>query len=144
MKTFLVGAAALITTLTGAMAGATPAEAYGGGWHGGGGYHGGSHGGGYGGGRGGEYGRGYGYRRGGGAGPAIIAGLAGVALGAALTHRHGYYDEPRGYYVDRRDYYGPPPSYYVGDSYYGWYDGCRREWIWDGRWGGYRLVEACF
>ena len=130
MKKLIVGAAALLSALTGVLATATPAAADG--WRGGYGH-------GYASGRG--YGGGYGYRgydhRGYGAGPAIVAGLAGLAIGASLSHPHPYYAGPR-YYA------GPPPAYYVGRTYYGYYEGCRREWVWDYRWGGYRAVEACF
>ena len=129
MKKLLAGAAALLTTLTGALASASPAQAEGSWGRHGGGFHGG-------------YGGGYGYRggyghRGGGAGGAVFAGLAGLAVGAALAHPHGYYGPPR-------VYYGPPPAYYAGPYYYGWYEGCRGEWVWNARWGGYQLVEACF
>lgn len=138
MKKMLIGATALLTALTGVVAGAGPAEARdGGGYHGGGGY--GYRGGGYHGG----YGGGYGYR-GNGVGTAVFAGLAGLAVGAALTQpRHGYYGRPD-YYPGYRGYYGPPPAYYVGPSYYGWYEGCRREWVWSPRWGTYHLVDACY
>ncbi len=115
MKTLLIGATALLSVLTGAVAGASPAEARIGGWHGGG---------------------GYGYR-GGYAGPAVVAGLTGLAVGAALAQPH-YYGGWRG------GYYGPPPAYYVGPAYYGWYQGCRREWVWSPRWRAYHLVDACF
>ncbi|HLZ82843.1 MAG TPA: hypothetical protein VKQ54_04705 [Caulobacteraceae bacterium] len=129
MKKFLIGAAALLTTMTGVMAGASPAQAawggHGGGFHGGGGFRGGGggfHGGGYGY-RGGGYGYrgGWGYRGGGwGWGPAFVGGLA---VGAALADPY---------------YYGPGP-YYPG--YYGYY-GCGRHWVWTG-WG-YRPVRACY
>lgn len=130
----LIGATALLTALTAGLAGATPAEAHDRGGYGGGGY-------GY---RGGGYGGGYGYRGGGDAGTAIFAGLAGLALGAALTQpRYATYG-PRGYDDGPRGYYGPPPAYYAGPTYYGYYEGCRREWVWSPRYRAYHLVNACY
>ena len=105
MRKFLRIAAG-VSALAGSLAAvATPAEArpYGGGR----GYYGGGHYGGYGGGY-----RGYGgYRHGGHAGTAIVAGVAGLALGAALA------DGPRygGYYG------GPPRAYGYGGGYGGGY-----------------------
>jgi len=67
---------------------------------------------------------GWGYRGGGyGWAPAVAAG---VVAGAALAYPYAY---------------GPPPAYYAGPSYYGYYHGCRRSWVWTG-WN-YRLVTAC-
>lgn len=61
-----------------------------------------------------------GYYHHGGAGPAIVAGVAGLALGAALA--------------DRPHYYGYGPAYY-GPAYYGGYYGpatCySTRWVWD-------------
>jgi hypothetical protein len=123
MRKLLVGAAALLASLTGVMTSASPAEAAWSGHGGAGGFHGGGarfHGGGYG-----YRGGGYGYRggwgyRGWGLGPGLVAGLA---VGAALA---GPY------------YYGPPGPYYPG--YYGY--GCARRWVWTGY--GYRPVRACY
>lgn len=128
MKKWLVGAAALLTALTGSLAVATPAAADG--WHGG--YHGGG------------YGWHGGWRHDGDGGALLAAGIAGLAIGAALTaprHDYYYYDGPRYAYAPAY-VYGPPPGYYVGRSYWGWYGGCRREWVWTG-WG-YRPVTACY
>jgi hypothetical protein len=62
------------------------------------------------------------------AGAAIVAGIAGLALGAALSNNHsnyGYYD--RGYYD--RGYYGR--GYYDG-GYYARPRLCTTErWVWD-------------
>ena len=105
MKKILTAALAALTLGGAVAATATSAEArpYGG-WHGGGGYY---HGGGW-------HGGGW---RGGGAGWALGAGLAGLAVGAALADQ-SYYGP--GYY------YGPPPAYgvcfaprRVWDPYYG-------------------------
>jgi hypothetical protein len=131
MKKLLVGAAALLTSLTGVMASA-PADAAWGGQGPGGGYHssatyrgGGYHAGGYG-----YRGGGYGYHGGygGGWGWGLGGLAAGIAVGSALAAP--YYAAP---------YYAGP---YVGPDYYGWYGGCRREWVWTGY--GYRMVRACY
>lgn len=63
-----------------------------------------------------------------GPGPAIGAGILGVAIGASLAH----------------PYYGAPPAYYAGPGYYGYYDGCRAYWRWSPRWGRYVRVERCY
>jgi len=70
----------------------------------------------------GGYGYGYhgGYRHGGGNGAAIVAGVAGLAIGAALASDH-----PR-YYGGPAYYYGPPAPYYYGPAT------CyATRWIWD-------------
>lgn len=85
MRKILTGAMAALTLGGGIAATAVPAQAEG--WRGGGGHH---DGGGW---------------RGGGAGPAIFAGVAGLAIGAALADSH------RGY------------GYGYGPAYYGYYDG---------------------
>ena len=117
MKKFLIGASALLATVTGVVGAAAPAQAAP--WHGGYGYRGGWHG-------------GYGYR-GAGWGGAVVAGLAGLAVGSALSQTYHY---GPGYY------YGPPPAYYAGPAYYGYYGGCHRQWVWT-RWG-YRIVHSCY
>lgn len=95
--------------------------------------------GGYGGGYGG-YHRGYGgYDRG---GTAVVAGIAGLAIGAALAsnrndrYRDGYYRE-HGYNAYYDDGYYRDHGYYPNDGYYayrrgrGGYDGCYIERRWD-------------
>jgi hypothetical protein len=83
------------------------------------------------------HGGGYRYH-GGGAGGAIVAGLAGVAVGAAIASDH-----PRYYYDD--GYYGPPaPAYYGYPGYYGYYGypryyypryhGWRGHYVYRGHW----------
>ena len=73
-----------------------------------------------------------------GAGPAVAAGIAGLAVGAAIASGpHAYYAPP-GYY------YGPPPGYYVGPAYYTYWHGCRVHWRWDHHWGRYVRVRACY
>ena len=45
------------------------------------------------------------------AGAAIIGGLVGLGLGAAIASNGGYYGSP-GYYAPPYSYYGPPSAYY--------------------------------
>ena len=80
---------------------------------------------------------------GGNGGAAIAAGIAGLAIGAAIAgSNHGYYD--RGYYAPAPVYYnGPAPGYYAGPAYYSYYDNCRVEWRWNHRWGRYERARAC-
>jgi hypothetical protein len=93
------------------------------------------HGGYYGGGYNGGY---YGHRHHGGNDAAIVAGVAGLAIGAALasgSHNRGYYNG--GYY--NSGYYGRSYAYdpYYGDRYYYSrpryvYRTCESErWVWD-------------
>jgi hypothetical protein len=86
-------------------------------------------------------------------GAALAAGIAGLAIGAALASSsdHGYYD---GYYAPAPAYYGPSyygsgyygsaPAYYQGANYYSYYRGCRVEWRWNHRWNHYERVRACY
>jgi hypothetical protein len=119
-KALAAGMAAL--TFGGAVAAAAlPSAAEARDWHGGYGY--------------GGYRGGYGYRGDWGrhhhgndaAAAAVVAGVAGLALGAALSSNNRvYYD--RGYYD--RGYYGYAPGYY--DYGYGGYATCSsRRWVWD-------------
>ncbi len=79
-------------------------------------------------------------------GAALAAGIAGLAVGAALASSdHGYYD--RGYndggYYAQPYAYAPAPAYYQGPTYYSYYRHCRVQWRWD-RWEGrYERVRAC-
>ena len=119
-KTITAAIAAL--TLGGAlMASTAPAAAAGYGGHG-------YYGGGYGGYRHGGYGGGYD------AGPAIFAGIAGLAVGAALADSH-----PR--------YYGPGPGYYEPGYAYRPYGTCYAgRQVWDpyiGRYVYQRTPYAC-
>src|SRR5271155_821511 len=88
MRKVLTAAMAALTLGGGVAATAVPAQAapWGGGWHGGGWHGGGWH--------------------GGGPGPAIFAGNAGLAIGAAIANNHPYYGP--GYYDG---YYGGPYGY---------------------------------
>jgi hypothetical protein len=77
--------------------------------------------------------------RGWGWGPgAAIAGITGLAVGAAIASDHPYYSPAPVYYG------GPPPAYYDGPVYYGYYGHCRAEWRWSPRWGHYERVRACY
>ena len=107
MKKLLTTAVAAVTLAGAAAATATPAAAqhYRGGY--GGHYYGGGH-----------YYRGHGSS----AGPAIAAGVLGLALGASLANSHSYYYD-RPYYGGYYDYdYGPricETTRWVWDPYYG-------------------------
>ncbi len=66
----------------------------------------------------------YGHGRGGGA---VAAGIAGLAVGAAIAGSHPYYDD--GYYYGRGYYYGPRcRAYTVWDPYAYAYVERRRCW----------------
>jgi hypothetical protein len=79
------------------------------------------------------------YRGRGDAGPAIVAGIAGLAVGAAIAsgNRDRYYRGHRPYYY-RDHYYGRPYRY----GYYG-YGGCWVERRWDPYWGHPVRVRVC-
>lgn len=77
------------------------------------------------------------------AGPAIVAGIAGLAIGAAIASDHGrdryrddYYRE-RGYRPDYDNYYYRSHGYYPTNGYYAYdyqrrgYNGCYVERRWD-------------
>lgn len=98
-----------------ALGGAAPAEAQRhGGYHGG--YYGGYHG-----------------RHGDAAGAALLGGIVGLGLGAAIASNHDrYYD--RGYYYDRPYYYERP--YYYRPH-------CWSQWRWDPYWGRDVRVRVC-
>ena len=73
------------------------------------------------------------YHHGGNGGAAVAAGIAGLAIGAALaSNNHGYYRD--GYYGG--GYYAPAPAY--------GYRRCRLESRWNYRWGGYEQVRVCY
>ena len=89
------------------------------------------------------------------AGPAIIAGLAGLAIGAAIAsdhsrdryrddyyRQHGYaanYDD--GYY--RQHGYYPANGYYAHDYQRRGYRGCRIETRWDGYYRRNYQIRVC-
>ena len=108
-KTLTAGLAAL--TFGGAVAAAVvPATAEAREWHGG--YHG-----------------GYSHYRGDNNGAAIVAGIAGLAIGAALADsgHHSYYRGGYGY--SRGSDYGYAPGYYDYDEGYRTCES--RRWVWD-------------
>jgi hypothetical protein len=71
-------------------------------------------------------------------GAAVAAGIAGLAIGAAIAGGGDRYYGPPGYYE------GPPPTYYDGPTYYSYYRHCRTEWRWNAYWGRYERVRACY
>ena len=58
------------------------------------------------------HGGGYHHHGGNAAGAAIVGGLVGLGLGAAIASSGGYYGAP-GYYAPPYSYYGPPSGYYT-------------------------------
>lgn len=67
---------------------------------------------------------GYHHHRGDAAGAALVAGVAGLAIGAALADRPHYYRS----YAYAPAYYPP----YYDDDYYGGYAVCESaRWVWD-------------
>jgi hypothetical protein len=106
MRKIVTAALAALTLGGAAMATTSQADAAGYGYHGG-------------------YGGGYGYRGGGWGGGALVAGIAGLAVGAAIAGNHpGYYGGPGYYYGD--PYYGRPyatcyAERQIWDPYYGRY-----------------------
>jgi len=88
----------------------------------------------------------------GGSGAAVAAGIAGLAIGAALAsdhdryrhHRYGY-DRDYGYYRDGY-FYGPPArayGYYDGRGYYD-RRRCVTRTVWDPYWGEYTQRTRCW
>lgn len=78
-------------------------------------------------------------------GPAIVAGIAGLAVGAAIasSSRDRYYDRP--YYYDRGYYdrgYYPRRGYYYED-YRRYRPRCYTEWRYDPYWGDRERVRIC-
>ena len=79
-------------------------------------------------------------------GAAIVAGIAGLAIGAALAGNDRYnprYDYDRRYY-QQRGYY-PTDGYYYQDyqqRYRGW-DRCRTRWAYDPYYGRQVRVRYC-
>ncbi len=120
MKTILTGALAALTIGAGALA-SVPASAETHNWHGG--YE----------------------HRGNEGGAALAAGLAGLAVGAAIAGDHGgYYDRGYGYGYGQPAYYAAPPAYYAGPSYYSYSGRCHAEWRWNRHWRRYTQVRACY
>ncbi|WEK43590.1 MAG: hypothetical protein P0Y64_01800 [Candidatus Sphingomonas colombiensis] len=79
----------------------------------------------------------YGHRGGDAAGAAIVGGILGLGVGAAIasSNRDRYYD--RGYY------YAPPPEPYYYDDYRPYYPRCWTSYRWDPYWGRDVPVRVC-
>jgi len=110
MRSLITGTATGLALAATTLMAAAPAQAD---WHGGGRYY-----------RGGHY-------HGGNAAAALGAGIAGLAIGAAIAS-----PGPRYYYGPGPAYYAPPPP----PAYYGY---CHTEYRWDGYRGGYVPVRFC-
>ncbi len=87
---------------------------------------------------------GWGWRHDNDGGAAVAAGIAGLAIGAAIAGDHPYYGGYYGYAPAPVYYDAPPPAYYVGPSYYGYYGRCHAQWRWDPYWRRYVRVRACY
>jgi hypothetical protein len=72
-----------------------------------------------------------------GGGAAVAAGIAGLAIGAAIAGDHPGYN---------RDYYyaGPPPARYDGPAYYTYYNNCHSTWRWSRRANRYVRSRGCY
>ena len=93
------------------------------------------------------------YHRGNG-GAAVAAGIAGLAIGAALVantndryYRDRWYRD-NGYRYDYDDYYYRSRGYYPNDGYYAYryrdYQQCRTERRWDPYYGQRVRVRVCY
>ncbi len=76
-------------------------------------------------------------------GAAIVAGIAGLAIGAAIASSDRRYDYDRRYY--RSHGYYPSNGYYYRDNYrrYRGYERCRTRWVWDPYYGERVRVRYC-
>ncbi|MDF0486864.1 hypothetical protein PX554_01880 [Sphingomonas sp. H39-1-10] len=85
--------------------------------------------------------RGYhGWHRGGDAtGAALLGGIVGLGVGAAIASNNRGYD--RGYYDGPRGYYAGPPAYYYDDYYRA--PRCWSSWRWDPYYGENVRVRVC-
>lgn len=75
-------------------------------------------------------------------GAVVAAGIAGLAIGAALAgnHNNGYYGYGPRHYRSYPAYYG----YGYDDDYgYGYAYRCRTELRWNWRWGEYERIRIC-
>lgn len=78
------------------------------------------------------------YHHGDAAGAAILGGIVGLGVGAAIASDHGrryYYDD--GYYAPPPP---PPPGYY---GYYEYRPACWTQWRWDPYWRRNVRVRVC-
>jgi len=94
----------------------------------------------------------YGHYRGRGNGDAVVAGIAGLAIGAALASnadpRRGVYYRERGYRPDYDGYYYRRHGYYPADGYYAYsyrdrYPRCHMVRRWDGYWRRNVAIRVC-
>ena len=89
------------------------------------------------------------------AGPAIVAGIAGLAIGAAIASDHSrdryrddYYRQ-HGYATNYDDGYYRQHGYYPANGYYAYdyqrrgYHGCRVETRWDGYYHRNYRIRVC-
>ena len=74
-------------------------------------------------------------------GAAIVAGIAGLAIGAAIASSDRRYDYDRRYY-DRRGYY-PRDGYYYRDYYPRYRERCTLRRVWDPYLDRRVLVRYC-
>ena len=83
--------------------------------------------------------RGHGYRGGNAGAAALVGGIVGLGIGAAIASngRPGYYGYG-GYGYG--GYYGPPRGYYYERPYY---PRCWTSWRWDPYWGRDVPVRVC-
>lgn len=74
-------------------------------------------------------------------GAALLGGLVGLGIGAAIAsdNNDGYYD--RGYYD--RGYYAPPPPPVAYEYRYDYRPRCWTQWRWDPYWGRNVRVRVC-
>ena len=78
------------------------------------------------------------YHHGGeGAAGALVGGIIGLGIGAAIASSNRpryYYDAPPP---------PPPPAYYYERPYYNYYPRCYTSWRWDPDWGREEPVRVC-
>jgi hypothetical protein len=82
---------------------------------------------------------------------AILGGIVGLGVGAAIASNNrgryydrGYYAPPRGYYAGpRRFYRGAPRGYYQNGYGYGYAPRCYTQWQWDPYYGDNVRVRVC-
>ena len=97
--------------------------------------------------RGGGYGYHHYYRGGHGigrGGAAVLGGIAGLAVGAAISSTHYGYGGGYGY---RGGYDYAPPAYYGGGGYGyggGYYQNCRSSGVYDPYIGRYVQTQTCY
>ena len=73
------------------------------------------------------------------AGAAILGGIVGLGVGAAIASDHGRYYNDDGYYAPPP----PPPGYYGYTGYYDYRPTCWTQWRWDPYWHRNVRVRVC-